>query len=270
MSYLIASWQYIQHCYQARNLIFTLIISDFKRQYLGSYLGLAWAFIQPLVFMLVIWMIFDLGFRLGPSSNDAPFFLWLLAGMVPWFFFSDALRLGTESVVSYAYLVKKVAFKVSLLPLVKIGSSLLIHLGLLLFLLCLSALNGVEPTRYWLQIPYYMAMQVILLIGLTWLTSALRVFVKDVGNFIAMLLQVGFWFTPIFWSLDMIPQSYQYLINFNPVFYIVDGYRDALFGEQWFWDKREAGFYYFVPMLLLLFLGGMVFKRLRPHFSDVI
>ena len=259
-----------KHLVQSRTLMFALIKNDFKKQYLGSYLGLAWAFIQPLMFMLVIWTVFELGFRMGPTSTGVPFFLWLLVGMIPWFFFADSISSGAGSVTGNAFLVKKVAFRISILPLVSIGSSFLIHLGLILFLVAALFLNNYWPTLYWLQLPYYMLLTVLFAMGLSWITSAINVFVKDVGSIIGVLLQMGFWFTPIFWTLDLVPEEYHYLIKLNPAYYIVDGYRDTFIGQVWFWEKVVWTPYYLGATMLVLILGALVFKRLRPHFADVM
>jgi ABC-type polysaccharide/polyol phosphate export permease len=270
MRYLKELGRFIKHLQKNRMLLVVLIKNDFKKQYLGSYLGLAWAYIQPLIFMLVIWTVFEFGFRTGPTAKGVPFFLWLLAGMVPWFFFSDAIRTGTDAVKSNAFLVKKVAFRVSILPLVNIGSSFLIHLGLVLFLVIALLFHGFWPTLYWLQLPFYAALTILFAMGLSWLTSAIRVFVKDIGSVIAVLLQIGFWLTPIFWSLDLVPQKYHYLIQLNPAYYIVDGYRSSLISQVWFWEKPTWSLYYLAITGFMLILGALVFKRLRPHFGDVL
>lgn len=247
-----------------------LIKNDFKKQYLGSYLGLVWAFLQPLSFMLVIWFVFEIGFRAGPVGGKVPFFLWLVSGMVPWFFLTDAIRSGTESVTSNSFLVKKVAFRVSILPLVEIGSALLIHLGLVFFVVAAFLLYGYLPTLYWLQLPVYLLFTVVLAFGVSWLTSAVRVFVKDIGNFIGVLLQLGFWMTPIFWNMEMVPERYQNLVKLNPAYYIVDGYRNTFINEVWFWERPMVGAYFLFVTCFFMITGAIVFKRLRPHFADVL
>ncbi|MFA5628561.1 MAG: ABC transporter permease [Thiohalomonadaceae bacterium] len=270
MRYLKEISRFIKHLFHSRALLFALIKNDFKKQYLGSYLGLAWAFIQPMMFMLVIWTVFTVGFRAGHTASGVPFVVWLLAGMVPWLFFSDAIRTGADAVTSNAFLVKKVAFRVGVLPLVNIGSSILIHLGLVFFLLIVLLSHGFLPTMYWLQLPFYMLLTVLFAVGLSWMTSAMRVFIKDVGSIITVVLQMGFWLTPIFWSPDLIPQKYHYLIKLNPAYYIVTGYRDSFVSQVWFWEKPEWSAYYLTITILALLLGALIFKRLRPHFGDVL
>ena len=108
--------------YKNRRLVFKLAKNDFKTKYAGSYLGIVWAFVQPIVTILVYWFVFSVGFRSGTGDLGVPFVLYLVAGIVPWFFFQDALIGGTNSLLEYNYLVKKVVFNISVLPVVKIIS----------------------------------------------------------------------------------------------------------------------------------------------------
>lgn len=270
MRYIKELYRFLKHIVESRQLLFALIKNDFKKQYLGSYLGLLWAFIQPITFILVIWFVFEIGFRVGAVTGDTPFFLWLICGMIPWFFFADAVSSGTNAIVANDYLVKKVSFRVGILPLVPIGSALIIHLVLFALLIFAFLLYGKTPSIYWLQSPYFIACSGLFILGFSWLTSALRVFIKDVGNFVGVILQIGFWATPIFWSLDLVPEKYQYIIKLNPMAYIINGYRDTFVNHVWFWEKGEVALYFWGTTAILLVVGIIVFKRLRPHFGDVL
>lgn len=270
MRYIKEFFRFLKHINASKQLLLVLIKNDFKKQYLGSYIGLAWAFIQPLTFMVIIWFVFEIGFRSSPVIGDIPFFLWLICGMIPWFFFADAVTSGTNAIVSNSFLVKKVAFRVSILPLVQIGSSLIIHIFLVFFLIAAFLVYGKLPSIYWLQLPYYIFCSIILVLGISWLTSALRVFIKDVGNIIGVLIQIGFWATPIFWSLELLPNKYQYIIKLNPVFYIVNGYRNTFINHIWFWESYKVTPYFLISTSFLFILGAIIFKRLRPHFGDVL
>lgn len=270
MRYIKELYRFLKHILESRQLLLALIKNDFKKQYLGSYLGLLWAFIQPVTFILVIWFVFEIGFRAGPVTGDTPFFLWLICGMIPWFFFADAVSSGANAIVANNFLVKKVAFRVGVLPLVPLGSSIIIHLFLLVLLIFAFLLYGKKPTIYWLQIPYFLFCSVLLILGLSWFASALRVFIKDVGNFVAVVLQIGFWATPIFWSIDLLPEKHQYIIKLNPMAYIINGYRDAFVNQVWFWENNIVTLYFWGATMVILVTGIIVFKRLRPHFGDVL
>lgn len=270
MRYAKEFYRFLKHVLGNRKLLLTLIKNDFKKQYLGSYLGLAWAFVQPLVFMITIWFVFEIGFRAAPSSGDMPFFLWLISGMIPWFFILNALTSGTNAIIGNAFLVKKVAFRVSILPLVQVGSAFIIHVALVMFIACAFFLYGFKPTIYWLQLPYYMLCAIVLILGISWLTSSIRVFVKDVANIVAVVLQIGFWATPIFWNIQIVPEKYRYLIELNPFYYITEGYRNTFIHHIWFWENMNLTAYFMIISSLIFILGAVVFKRLRVHFGDVL
>ncbi len=269
MRYIKEFYRFLNHLFANKALLKILIINDFKKQYLGSYLGLLWAFIQPLSFIIVIWLVFTYGFRSAPHGN-VPYFLWLSTGMLPWFFISDALNNGSNAIVANDFLVKKVSFRVSILPLVPMGSAFLIHLGLLAFLMFFFLLYGFKPSIYWLQLPYYVLCIMFLALGLSWITSAMQVFIKDIGQIIALLLQIGFWATPIFWNMTMVPQRYQWIVKLNPAYYIIEGYRDSFINHRWFWQMQHATLYYIGLSAFFCIFGAIVFKRLRPHFGDVL
>jgi lipopolysaccharide transport system permease protein/teichoic acid transport system permease protein len=252
-----------------RAIFKSLVVNDFKQRYLGSYLGILWAFIQPLITVLIFWFVFQVGFKAQPVS-DVPFILWLIAGMFPWFFFAEALSNATNAIMENAYLVKKVVFKVAFLPIIKIISALLVHLFFIGVLYLLFLLYGYSFTPYWLQLFYYLFATIVLVLGISYFTSSVVVFFRDMGQLVAMLLQFGFWMTPIFWSIGMIPQKYQWLLKLNPLYYIIEGYRDSMIHHVWFWEKPLLTLYFWVVALGMLWLGFSTFRRLKPHFADVL
>ena len=137
-----------------RKLTVTLAVNDFKTKYSGSYLGIFWAFVQPVVTVTVYWFVFQLGFRSDPVK-DFPFVLWLIAGIVPWFYFSDALNGGTNSLLEYNYLVKKVVFNIDILPIVKVCSALFVHGFFVCFMFILYLAYGYGIDLYCIQDIYY-------------------------------------------------------------------------------------------------------------------
>ena len=250
-------------------LLFSLTKNDFKQKYLGSYLGITWAFIQPVITVLIFWFVFQVGFKAQPI-NDVPFILWLIAGMFPWFFFADAVGNATNAVVENTYLVKKIVFRVGLLPLIKIFSSLIVHLFFILFMYGLYMVYGYSFDIHWLQVFYYLGAMMVLILGISYITSAVVIFFKDMGQLVAMLLQFGFWLTPIFWFIGTIPEKYHFWIKLNPLVYIIEGYRDSMINHIWFWEKPTMGLYFWVLALIMIWIGLSTFRKLKPHFADVL
>lgn len=120
------------------------------------------------------------------------------------------------------------------------------------------------------QILYYLFGLCVLALGVAWLVSALNPFIRDVGQIVAILLQIGFWSTPIFWDIEMMPSSIQPLLRLNPMFYIVQGYRDSLIYFVPFWQKPLQASIFWTESLFMFVLGALVFKKLKPHFADVL
>lgn len=252
-----------------RVFIYELAKRDFQQQYQGSYLGFVWMFLQPLLFILVLYLIFTLGFRAG-MTTDVPFGLYLVSGMVAWFYFSGALLANTNVISDYSFLVKKIDFRLSVLPIVKILSSLVAHVFLVLVAIVIAWNQGYRPSVYTLQIFYYLGAMWALLLGLGWLTSSTSVFVRDISKLVPVLVQFGFWLTPIFWNISMVPEKYHWLIKSNPAYYIVSGYRESLLTRNVFWERPGEGLYFWLVTLFFLVAGVSVYRRLRPHFAEVV
>jgi lipopolysaccharide transport system permease protein/teichoic acid transport system permease protein len=129
---------------------------------------------------------------------------------------------------------------------------------------------GYTPSLYWLQIGYYLIATVILLLGISWITSSDVIFFRDLGQLVSMAIQFGFWLTPIFWMLTMVPERFQWLFKLNPAYYITQGYRDSLINHIWFWEKPLLTLIFWAITGIFFALGAIVFRKLRPHFADVL
>ena len=266
---VVGFFHFINDIIVSRKLILTLTKRDFKVRYLGSYLGVMWAFIQPALTILIMWFVFEVGFRAQPVS-EVPFILWLSCGMIPWFFLSDAVGSASHSILENSFLVKKVVFRVSILPVVKIVSALLIHLFFITALISMFLVYGYAPSLYWFQLLYYMVAAMTILLGIAFLSSSVIIFFRDFGHIISVVMQFLFWATPIFWSYQLIPARYGHILKINPFYYIVEGYRDSLISHIGFWNRPILTLAFWAQALCLFALGALIFRRLRTHFADVI
>lgn len=260
-----------------RTLIKSLAKNDFKKKFAGSYLGTVWAFVQPVITVLIYWFVFDMA--LGARAQirgelPLPYVLWLVAGIVPWFFFSDCISAGTAVLTEYNYLVKKVVFNIDILPVVKIFSSIFVHVFFVVFMLILFFCYGYFPDLYVLQVIYYSLGVLILSLGMSYLASAVSVFFPDTKQIVNIALQVGIWATPIMWNIDdmreKIPDAVMAVLKLNPLYYIVLGYREALIDKVWFWEHPGMTLYFWCFTAVVCFVGIKVFKRLKVHFADVL
>lgn len=252
-----------------RSVIYELAKRDFKQQNQGSYLGFTWMFLEPLFFVAVLYSVFSLGFRTG-TSGEMPFILYLITGLISWLYFSGNFASTTGIILSYSFLIKNVDFRLSILPLVKILSGLPSHIFLIIVTIGLAWSKGYPPSLYSLQTLYYLFAMFMLLLGLGWLTSSTNLFVKDIQSITRIIIQFGFWLTPIFWNMTMIPEKYHWIVKLNPVCYIITGYRDSLVTHIGFWQRPKETLYYWGITAIILILGINVFRRLKPHFAEVL
>lgn len=260
---------FLKLIYSQRNLIVSMAKRQVAAQYVGSFLGFIWTFINPLVIIGVFWFVFSVGFKAQPVQN-VPFVIWLTAGISAWHLFADIIGRAAESVVSNANLIKKTIFPSQILPFVSIISSSITHL-IFLFLLCILLFCYKMPfSWYFFQSIYYLFCLIVLSLGISWTVSALNVFVRDVGKIVVVFLQVGFWATPIFWHIDMMPTKIHTLLKLNPMFYIVQGYRESFIDFIPFWHHTQLTLYFWSVALVVFIVGAFIFKELKPQFADVL
>jgi teichoic acid transport system permease protein len=262
-----------QELWQSRHLIWKLAKNDFKKRYAGSYLGAFWAMAQPVVTVGMYYVVFDIimGGSASRTAADVPFVLFLTAGLVPWFYFSEALNSGTNALREYDYLVKKVVFKISILPIIKIIAATFIHVFFVLVLLIVAAVYGYYPSIYTLQLIYYSACLFIFVLALCYTTCAVVVFFKDLSQIISIALQIGMWATPILWDIDTLENNrWVSVLKLNPLVYVVNGYRSAIYERQWFFEDFFSTMYFWIVTVVLFGIGALIFKRLKVHFADVL
>lgn len=261
---------FIKDLMRYKDVLFELAKRDYQQKNQGSYLGFLWNYLQPLLYIAVLYAVFSLGFRQSGIREGLSFGLYLLSGMICWLYFADNLTSITRVINSYSFLVKKVDFRLSILPFVKLLSSFFPHLLLIIFLMVVATVNGHQVGLHSLQFLYYYLCMVILLTGLGWITSSTSLFVKDIQNIVGIVVQFGIWLTPVFWDIARIPSNYQWIIKLNPVYYLVSGYRDSISGARFFWERWEESLLFWSTCLVIILIGVYVFKKLKPHFAEVI
>ncbi len=260
---------FLRLLYDRRRLITAMAARELRTQYVASSLGLLWTFIHPVVMITVFWFVFSVGFKARPL-NDVPFVVWLTAGMAPWYIFSEIVSGSAGIIIAHAHLVKKTLFSSQILPLVKIASALVTHGIFLVVLLTLLLFQQMPVSLYYLQAIYYLFSLLVLSLGVAWALAALNVFVRDVAQLVAVLLQIGFWITPIFWDISMMSPKIQKLLKLNPIYYIVQGYRDSFITFQPVWSHLAYTAYYWAVTAVVLVSGAFIFRKLKPQFPDVL
>jgi lipopolysaccharide transport system permease protein len=255
---------------ERRSLIYEMTKREIAAQHVGSLLGFFWTFINPMVWIFIFWVVFSLGFKVHPKGANVPFVVWLVAGMSAWITFTEIVSGSTGIIVNNSFLVKKIVFPLSILPVVKLIASLSSHSVFLLMLVIMMMFFRMPISIYWLQAIYYFIAMSVLALGISWITSSINVFTRDVNQIVNVCLQVGFWATPIFWDFNIMPPWVQFMLKLNPMFYIVQGYRESFIYFVPFWGHLFQTICFWVIAMLIFVLGAVIFRSLKPHFADVL
>jgi ABC-type polysaccharide/polyol phosphate export permease len=261
--------QLLRNVLRYRAMIGALALRDLQSRYAGTLGGTLWAFAHPLAIVVIFYFVFAVGFKAqGPSST--PFILWFVCGLVPWFFFNDTLLTIADSITRNAHLVKKTVFPTEILPLVHITSGLFPHAIFLVILAGMLAFFKVPFLPDRLLVVYFLICTCALLIGFGWMLSALQVFYRDISQALTIFLNLWFWVTPIVWSPEIMPAAYRGLLFYNPMYYVIEGYRGLLIFNSSVWPGAMETAYFWSVTLLAFFVGAYIFRRLKPEFADVM
>ena len=247
--------------------VLLLTKNDIRTRYAGAALGSLWSLFLPLLTILTLWYVYDRGFR-NPPVENVPYILWFTSAYLPWIFFSDLLTGGCSCLLDYSFLITKIPFPVHLLPLIRALTALFFHFLFLLLLTAVLVLRGLAGI-YLLQLPLYTLLLFFFGLGISLILGILRVWCRDLEALVQGALQILFWASPILWNPDTLAvPGIRRILALNPLSLILEGYRDALLGRGWIWERREAGIRCGSLVLLLWILALFIYRKARPCLAD--
>lgn len=242
-----------------------------NKTYRGSVLGWSWALIRPAVTIFVFWFAFSVGLRHGKDVSGYPFFLWLIAGMIPWFYMRDMITGGANSIRRYTYLVTKIKFPIATIPTFVSLSLMAVHIGLLLVMIALFVAFGFPPDIYYLQLPLYMIMMYVFFTIWGLFAGVLSAMSRDFLNLVKSLVTALFWLSGILYNAQSIEIHWiKTILLFNPVTLIANGYRNVFIEKVWFWQEPRELVNFALVTLVMLILAIWAYKKLRKDIPDVL
>ena len=251
------------------NIAYTFGLRDFKQRYHESNLGLFWVIVQPLSLLIVIAIVVHFGLR-GGGKTETNYLVYLATGYIPWLFFSSSCSQATNVYKKYSYVVKNINIPPALLLCAVFISNIFVHVMLMFIIFCLLFYYGYLPTLSYLHIFYYFIAASVLGFAISLITSSVYVFLRDTEKAVGIVLQFGFWFTPILWDKSNIPSHLKWVIDYNPVAYIVSGYRNAILYQESFGSFGIQGVCFWGMSIFILVIGCLLYKRLSPHFIELL
>jgi len=270
-----------------RHQLMKLAKADLIKTFSGAALGWAWAVIKPAVLIFVLWFAFGLGLRLAASEpNGYPFLLWLMAGLIPWFFMNEMLTEGANALRQYNYLVTKMRFPIATIPTFVGISKFYVHLFLVGITVLVFLAYGHFPDRYLLQLPIYMIFMVLFFIAWAQFASLLSCMSKDFYNLVQAATQALFWLSGILYDVNAmaVPGWLKIFLMLNPISFIASGYRNVFIYKVWIWEDystlwiRAWGIdlkvYPVVLFVIVLFIMAVLalwaYRKLYKEIPDVL
>lgn len=240
------------------------------KRYSGSAFGVTWALVKPLVFVFAYWFAVAVGIRGGKPMGSIPYILWMIPGIMPWFYISDALTIGGAAIRSNSHFVTKLVYPVATLPISEVLSLFFVHIMMMCISTAVFIVSGFGLSIYFLQLPYYMLCCLAFTAVLSMLLSALTAISQDVLQAVKSLITLLFWLTPILWSADKLGSPLKQVIMADPIVYIISGYRNVFVNQRWFFQDWQYTLYFWGVLVVMALLASFIFSKLEPEFADVL
>ena len=250
--------------FKYKELLKNLVIRDLKVRYKRSVLGVLWALLEPLILMILFTVVFSMLLRIKVEKYP----VFVLCGLLPWSFFSTGLSYSASSILQHANLIKKIYFPREIIPLGVILARLVNFLISLILLFGFMLAFGVTFTPYIALLPLIIALQLLLIVGLSLFFTSLNTFYYDVGFILEFLLFGWFYVTPVFYPVSMVPERFLKFYMLNPMAVIVHSYRQVLLYGQ----APNFGQLMIAALLIAVafLIGWSVFRRLEYRFAEVL
>ena len=258
--------------WQWRKQILSLGLFDLKKTSAGAVLGPLWFFAKPAVYILVFWFALGVGLKSADQTgSDVPYVLWLVGGLIPWFYIQDMIGQGVNVFSRYSYLVTKIKFPLAGIPTIYSISNFVIQIGLVVALLAIHFICGQPLDLYLLQLPVAMVLMFVFFDMFSLMTSLLSAISKDFMNLLKTLSTPLFWLSGIiFIVFNLGIPAIELILMFNPITFIVTMYRCAVYDKMWIWDKPEAIIGFVIVFVVTAIATAIIYRRTHEEVADVL
>ena len=253
-----------KNLYQYRELLKTNVQKEIRGKYKGSFLGVLWSFLNPLLMVLVYAIVFPYIMR----TNIDNYLVYLITGVIPWNFFTTCITTGCNCVWMNGGIIKKVYFPREILPISVVVAGLINFLISCVIILLFVLFSGIGFSIQLLWLPLIAIIQTILSLGLLFILSAINVYIRDIEYIVGFFLNLIFYATPILYTVDMFPPKFQWILYLNPMTHLVDAYRDIFYYKT----MPDVSSLVFIAIfsLLVLGIGYFIFRKLEKGFAQEV
>ncbi len=256
--------QLIKNLYNYRELLKSNVKKEIRGKYKGSFLGVLWSFVNPLLQVAVYAIVFPYIMRIQTDN----YLIYLIIGIIPWTFFTTVINQGMVTVRMNAGIIKKVYFPREILPISVAFSGLINFLISCIIIVLFCIFGGVGISWHIILLPIIALLQFILTLGIVFALSAINIYIKDTEYIITFLINMLFYATPILYEASLFPEKIRFILYLNPMTQIIDAYRNIFLYHQL---PSLAGIIYLALIaLVLFFLGLLVFRKLEKGFAEEV
>lgn len=247
-----------------------LSLYDLKSRSSGTILGSLWYILNPTLQILVYWLVFTIGISSPKPRGNYPYIVWMITGIIPWFFISESMMGSMSSIFHYKDILKRTNFPVSLIPLKTVLTSFINHLMAMLVVIFIFFASGGRIGINFVLVFYYFVCALVFLFGYALFASAVSTVFRDFEKLMSSVIRLLFYLSPVVWSPSNLSSKLQFVLKINPIAYIIDGYRNSILYNANLLFNWKQGIYFWVFTILLLMVGSATHVRFRKHFIDVI
>lgn len=260
----------LSELYKNRYRLIRLAGYELRSQYNGTMLGFLWNFINPALQILVYWFVFAIGLNAAPPRGDYPYIIWMIVGIIPWFYISNVLMASNMSIYGFSGILKRMYIPLSVVPIKTVVSGVIGHIWAMVIVFAVIFLSGYGVSVYVLQTLYFLFCSIAILVGYSLFASAVTVVFKDFSKFMSSVIRLLFYITPVVWVQDNLPENLRFILKLNPFAYIIDGYRESiLYGNSLMFHWKQ-GCYFWIFTIILFIVGCNIHMKFRKQFIDLI
>jgi len=254
--------QLFNDLYLYRELLKNNVKKEVRGKYKGTWLGIIWSFLNPLLMLVVYSLIFPYILRVNVENYT----MYLMVALIPWTFFTVTTQIGAGSIVSNAGILKKVYFPREIIPISVVTSGTINYIISSIITIVFLIFSGVGISTTILFFPVLLIIQYIFLLGLTFIFSSVTVYIRDLEHLISIALMVLFYATPIVYTADTLPEKFKWILTINPMAYIIAGYRDILYYQKL--PALSDMLIISLVAVVTLLAGFTIFKKLEKNFVE--
>ena len=256
--------QLFKNLYNYRELLKSNVKKEIRGKYKGSFLGVLWSFVNPLLQVAVYAIVFPYIMRIQTDN----YLIYLIIGIIPWTFFTTVINQGMITVRMNAGIIKKVYFPREILPISVALSGLINFLISCIIIVLFCIFGGVGITWHIIFLPLIAILQFILTLGIVFALSAINIYIKDTEYIVTFLINMLFYATPILYEASLFPEKIRFILYLNPMTQIIDAYRNIFLYHQ---VPSLMGMVYLVLIaIILFFLGLLIFRKLEKGFAEEV